>query len=244
MESGWKAAAQRQLGGSGEGWPSPDSCAPPLPPPRERGLGGEGGSGGPGRETRMPLSLGYLPLSDGDGRRGALCPGEGQALPRAPGLPRRDRFLMETSPVGWRWARESHLIGRRPSPSPAPAVPWRDRSPRGCPSRQAAGTGGASAQGRVAPPPTSACSLRGRFPRGARPCRGRPWRGSVPACPAGSRSRRARPRPPPGSTPPRSPGRLWPGPPDRVGGRGRLRPPRRTAGRCRRWPAAPESPRT
>ena len=143
--------------------PGPPNCRDSaasrrIPPPVSRrrgrgGLGGEGGSGGPGRETRIPLSRGYLPLSGGGGRGGEVCSGEGQALPRTPGLPRRGRFRTETSPAGN--ACEGRGLG---PPTTHPALPLSGSFPNTCHCQSATSEEALSVQ-------------RIRFPRPAHPGR-------------------------------------------------------------------------
>ena len=90
------------------------------------------------------------PLSHGDGRGGATDLGEGQALPRTPGLPLRGRFPMDTSPC-------QHGRGRRGVRAvPAgPAARRRCRFPTATFPCQMAGGKGGPIRGRAKPSPAS-----------------------------------------------------------------------------------------
>ena len=70
-------------------------------------------------------------VSHGDGRGGATDSGEGLALPRTPGLPRRGRFPIETCPCQpFRWERgEKPAPGRAKPPRPRVAAARRLPNP-------------------------------------------------------------------------------------------------------------------
>ena len=163
-------ASRRGRGGAGDlGEPSsPDSCSPPLPPPRERGLGGEGGPDAPGREVRVPLPNGDLPLSARRGRRGlggAGVPGGPPRVARAASNPtsrlvrlgegavarrpepgRSDRTDRQTQGETPRIVLRHRMIydvplHHRRAGGPGPAATGRD------PRRRHDGTGGEAARG-------------------------------------------------------------------------------------------------
>ena len=99
---------------------------PTLPSPWERGRypresGARASRPGPPGPPSPPS-----PLSRGGGSGGAHESGEGQALPRTPGLPRRGGFPVAFQrippPVRSRWERRRNGIGGGPSPPPDPRV--------------------------------------------------------------------------------------------------------------------------
>ena len=86
LESDCEAAAPRQPGGPGEGLALPRFMCSPAPAAAGAGVGGEDGPGGPGRETRVPLPDGYLPLSASPWERGLGGEGgPGEPRPRGAG---------------------------------------------------------------------------------------------------------------------------------------------------------------
>ena len=145
-------------GARGRAWPSTSSFAPPSP-----AAAGEGAGGVRVAPARPAARCGCSYRSDTSPcpprRRGETKPGEGPALPRAPGLPRRGgfpaAFQRRPPPVRRRRERGSNSSGEGPCLPRTPGLSRRDRFPtEPCLSAAAAGEGGTQqAQRGSSPPP-------------------------------------------------------------------------------------------
>ena len=78
----------------GRAWPSPEPIAPPLPPSGRGGWGVRAVPARPAATSRHRLQPKPPPVR-WRRERGSNGPGEGQALPRTSGLPRRGGFSMD-----------------------------------------------------------------------------------------------------------------------------------------------------